>query len=287
MNVATTTPKKSPSVRVTLEQIHLALERNDLDTAEKALNQFGEPLPSDFFEPLGLVHIMRGRWSQAAQALGRVRQPSMSVHTLRRYAANLAALQTCHPHAFDVVAACAQSDRYQIDQPDTGLATILRVDTHGHAQPVVIGPTPEKHLATSLEAMTRSNRFNACFGLAGIGDGNVLAAFLDQFPPDNLGIELPLFVIEPDPQLAQAVLMLHDLSDTDGPIRNPRIQWCVGPDWQNQLKMILKKDTYLPPPTIMIQLTPEGRSVTQEAKRLYHEVEAVGKPAYDEADFRL
>ena len=77
--------------------------------------------------------------------------------------------------------------------------------------------------------------------------------------------------------------MLHDLSDTDGPIRSSRIQWCVGPDWQDQLKTILKKDSYLPPPTIMIQLTPEGRSVTQEAKRLYHEVEAVGKPAYDEA----
>ena len=282
MKPATTTPRKPLPVRVTLDQINRALERNDLDSAERYLGQFHEPLPSDLFEPMGLVHVMRGRWPQAAEVLGRVRDPSVSIRTLRRYAANLAALQIHHRHAFEAVTACPQSDRYQIDQPDVGLATILRVDVNGRTQPVVIGPTPQAHVACTFKAMTQSKKFNSCFGLGGIGDGNVLVQFLDRFPTDHLGIELPLFVIEPDPQLVAAVLMLHDLSDADGPIRSPRVQWCVGPEWQSQLKNILLDDPYTSPPSVMIQLTAQGQAVIPQVRRVCEALDATGKPAFME-----
>jgi hypothetical protein len=60
-------------------------------------------------------------------------------------------------------------------------------------------------------------------------------------------------------------MMIHDYSGSQGPIEQPRIQWFVGPDWDEQMRKVVLNDLYLPCPPVSLTL---GLTATQIQKAL-------------------
>ncbi len=280
------------------------MSREDFDAADRVLARCPQPYPQQLIESIGLLHVVRERWAPAAQALGQVPRPTQQIRTLRRYAANMADLQEHRPRVYGAVVSCdcipsaasrsenepgnlthhQQSSQYQIDTPTAGVATIVRVGPDGRVSPVIHRGPPRAHLQAVHRVMDQAQGPTVCYGLAGIGDGHVLAQFLSRNPPDPLGIEIPMCVVEPDAQLVRAVLMLHDLSGDDGPIRRQRVRWYVGLQWPHHLEADLRDDPFMVPPTHIVPLTPEGRAVVPAINQIVARVAQEGQDRYDEAD---
>lgn len=282
--VNSTATHSPPNLDQIVDQLHDAIGRHDLDAADRLVAGFKQPYPVKLLEPIGALHVVRQRWAQAAEVYGRIRFPAKNIEALRRYAANLAALQECHPHAYKVVIEAPEAGQYEIDDERVGLPTIVRIHPDGRCSPVIAGASPQEQMAATFKVMEQAKKPTTGLGLAGIGDGHILANILKRFPPDHLGIELPLVVIEPDPDLVRAVFLLHDLSGEDGPIRSKRVEWFIGPRWASQFEAVCLKDLCMIPPTVVAQLSPHSAAICQTLSDVYNSV--IGEPSqriYEEA----
>jgi hypothetical protein len=97
--------------------------------------------------------------------------------------------------------------------------------------------------------------------LCGIGDGYALAALMSAPPPLLLGQQQVLFIIEPLPRVLWGVLALHDFSGPDGPIRQARCRWFVGPDWAEQFQAEIVANPGLPFPEAQLFMGVEPSAV--------------------------
>jgi hypothetical protein len=154
---------------------------------------------------------------------------------------NLAALRQYRPELFALLGSQADTDRYRLALGPTGEPTVARVSSTGESIPCVPGGSPTKHLQDLRHHVDTD--FFATLGVAGVGDGSVLALLsqlrsrLPQFEGGQ-----PVLVLEPDLGLLVAALHLHDFSGPGGPFADPRFIWCAGPHWDRQLWRVLAED---------------------------------------------
>jgi len=118
----------------------------------------------------------------------------------------------------------------------------------GRWVPLSRGGDPVLAAVQTLGEIRSAWQSGSPLALCGLGDGYVLSALAHHSPVLPLGRHQAVFVIEPDPQLLLAVLLLHDLSGPSGPIQQGRFGWFVGPDWPTRFENELLADLFLPFP---------------------------------------
>lgn len=272
---AETTLLSSAPTRAARRELTAALARGDLDAADRALALLPGETPRELLEPVGMLHLARGRWAEAAATLAALPQREANVEALRRYAGNLAALERHRPEVYRLLMSTPAGEGYELDHA-SALPTVLR-RTPGGAKPIVPTGDPRRNLE---QAAAHLKAFGASpIALAGVGDGHVLRHLAEHPPATPLKNEQAVFVIEPDVDLLRATLLLQDFAKSGGPIAQPRFVWSVGPRWHESLLASLAAQPQLPMPTQVLNQSTDAAVVIDR----YREIAA----AFEAADVAL
>ncbi len=132
-------------------------------------------------------------------------------------------------------------------RPEIHRLLIDSLSSAGNEFPIVRGKYGRWTLANQPDDPTSSTmqtlaelkpawKSGKALAVCGLGDGNVLSALANFSPKLLLGREHPVFLIEPRTDLVLSLLALHDFANPDGPIRQKRFFWSIGPDWQRQFR---------------------------------------------------
>lgn len=166
------------------------------------------------------------------------------LETARR---NLTAVERHRPELWQQLQRVEQSDRYRFWTGPTGEVTLVEADSQGRAQPCIPGGAPRDFMHRVKAQLDLT--FFRTLGLAGVGDGSLIALISLLRPSLGAWRGQPVLVVEPDLQLLLAALHLHDLSDPFGALSDSRFFWCVGPDWERQLQQHLMDDAFIQTPS--------------------------------------
>ncbi len=258
--------------RAVKRELTAALGRGDLDAAEGAVARLGGEVPAELLEPVAMVHLARERWSEAAAALGSVGSRDANLEALRRYAANLAALERHRPAAYAALMAAPQVRTYEIDTSRAGRATITRVEGRERAA-VVPGSDPEAHLRDAL-ARVASAGAAAAVGVLGVGDGRLLTHLAAHATTTAYGSVQVVYVLEPDADLVRACLMAHDWSGDGGPIEAERFVWAVGGGWADGLREVLAGEPQLSMPAKFVGQSRDAVALAETCRTIAGELES-------------
>lgn len=223
-----------------------ALVSGDLDAAEAALAQLPQPLPQDLLEPAAMIHLGRARWDEAAALFDRLASTEPASVTLRNYARNMAELRRRRPALHDLILATPDTGRYDLVTVAGGQGSIARIAPPQPPQCLTRGNDPARNLDHARAALAQLDGSFAPITLAGIGDGHVLSMLACTQPPSPFGQQQVVYVLEPDPELVRACLLLHDYAGPAGPIVQQRFAWCVGPQWDTALAERVEAEPQLP-----------------------------------------
>src|SRR5262249_23513842 len=114
-------------------------------------------------------------------------------------------------------------------------------------------------------------------GLAGIGDGYLLSHLAKNPPNLILGREQAVCLIEPDPHLLLACLMLHDYTGPDGPIEQGRTGWYGGPGWVMQFRDEFFGDLFRMYPSITIRTGLQAIAIEEELGQFLKDISDLDK----------
>ena len=250
-------PKDVRRVRL---RLLTAMGRGDLDAADAAAAELPDPPPGDVVESLGMLHVARNRFDEAATALARVERPSPHVAMLHRYARNMQALQRHRPTVFDLVLHAPGTRQYEIDESGE-LATIVRTggELGGNVVAVAANADPAGHLQRLWARCQELAPPATAMAMLSVGDGHLLRRLAHDPLPTTVGNEQPVVIVEPDTDLLRACLMLHDLTPA---IAAPRFVWCVGDMWVRVLREELARHPQLPLPMDLLRLSSSAADAT-------------------------
>jgi hypothetical protein len=153
---------------------------------------------------------------------------------------NLISARTHRPELFELLMNAPLTGRYQTVTNGAGQLTVAAVEEGETLLPVVPGADPIAHTRATLQNVPNPM---APVILAGTGDATLLAAIASRrLNPNPLGVEQPVVVVEPEPELLLRGMQIHDLSGERGPFQDPRFFWCVGPNWAQRFRELLMVD---------------------------------------------
>lgn len=264
-----------------------AMGRGDLDAADALVAALLDPSTGmlaegafpgvqSLLDPVGMLHLARGRYREAAAVLAQVTHPEPRTTVLLRYARNMQALEMHRPQVFRVVADAPALRHYEID--DSGpIPTVIRLDPAGRggrAQPipVIAGGDAAAHLQRTWAEQVQAASKSPPTTLLGIGDGHLLRKLTDHPPRTVLGIEQSVVIVESDVDLVRACLMLHDLTGT---IEQARFQWCVGERWADLLRAALNANTMLALPSRVVCVSAETEAAATQYQELVAELREI------------
>ena len=262
-----------------------ALASNDLDRVDRELASLDRP-PADLLRPIGMLQMQRRRWADAARMFERVSPPDLETNLKLFLCRNLDALQRHRGETYE-----------RLDPPITLTRYRFRADREGNPQIVDISePEGPVILSTSAESCTAALQENvqrlqpACdagkaIGLVGLGDGYMLRYLSRQPPRLLLDQQLPVHVIEPDPELVVACMMIHDYAGASGPIEQPRFRLYWGDDWSRAYRDTVLDDPSLPPPAAHFRVSRRHDEIMGEIdaiERDRQEADAAVKRGLDE-----
>jgi len=228
---------------------------------------------NDVLRQAAEICMRRQQWAAAAALLASPALADPSAELQRRVSANLAELRTCRPATYAALMACAGSNRYAIMPTARGQPTVVYRGHDGRNFSLSGSDDPAGDAARAVAAMVNAGRHKETIGLGGMGDGYLLYALSRCRPGLLFNQQPPIFLVEPDGALLLTCLMMHDYTGPDGPIRQDRFIWLVGPQWHQQLRDLLAQDPFLLPPLIWLHTTQQQADIEAHVAAVYSELE--------------
>lgn len=242
-----------------------ALRGGDLDRSDRLLVSLPENLPDNLLRGVAELHMLRERWSKAEAALAKLHKPDGEAVMRRRLSSNLAAMQQHRPEIYKAIADAEQNDRFELIASKSGPMTIAYRHVGSNRKTILSGDgDPLGSVAKVMATLKEANAAGKALGLAGIGDGYLLAALARSSPKLFLGREQSISLYEPDARLVLACLMIHDYAGPSGPIEQRRFNWFVGHDWSRQLRQKCFADLMIPYPQITLRLGMDSDEIQKE-----------------------
>ena len=277
----TATSPATLSPAAALDAIVSALRRGDMDKAQAAFDSGGGMIDSSALSKLADLNVRRRRWADADWFLSRLPESDVSPAVVfrRNLCRNLAALQIRYPAMARLLAELPPGQRVRLAVSGTGHPTIAVTDDAGQTRHLSPADRPLAAASETLRQVRSALDNGACIGLLGVGDGYALFRLSRENPPLLLGMQVPVCVIEPDPQVVLHAMMIHDYSGPEGPILQQRFNWHVGPNWETTLRQELAGDPFLPPPGVLLTLGPTGAEVALRLRAMSAEIGAADAQA--------
>ncbi|MEM7167101.1 MAG: hypothetical protein AAF581_16685 [Planctomycetota bacterium] len=249
-----------------------ALDDGDIGAAERQLAGIATPYSPEVARAAAEIHFREQRWSDVDRLYEALTDLTPAEQCQWNFARNLAAVHEHRPQLAARLAEAENTGRFWVHPVGDGRLTIAYHDANQQA--VRLSPTADPtegvaRIVADLE--TELARGNA-IALCGLGDGYFAAevAKLNYDLPH--GMEQAIYLLVPDAEHVLTCFMVHDLSQSDGPIADGRFIWCVGGDWYEQLCTQLRDEALLPQPVTGANLGPHGPQIAEQLCRLESEV---------------
>lgn len=199
----------------------------------------------------GIAALQARAWTKAADTLSRLTAPDLAVRLQITVARNMDALQQHRPAIYQTLLESPQRHPARAVSLPDGQLTIVQRNAEGRELILSLNKDPAASLATHQKELAPVIDGRLSLGLCGIGDGYLLvwlAAHHREGIVGEHGMQRVIWIIEPDPEVVMAALMLHDMTGPDGAIEQRRFIWFVGPNWSQQMTHTMRTDTMLPLP---------------------------------------
>jgi hypothetical protein len=210
------------------------------DHSDHALRQAGDTM------------MRRRRWAEAASAFAGVVDRDAATEMKRRLSANLASLERHRPDVYETLVALPAQQQYAVAATASGKPTIVHRTPDGATVSLSSGNDPLAAAAAARQQIYGATKAGEAVGLCGIGDGYLAQVLAHDPPALFMDKQQPVFVIEPEPQIALQCMMIHDYAGAAGPIEQARFYWFVGTGWEKRLEATLLGDLFLASPSIMV-----------------------------------
>ena len=265
-------------------QLADAIADGQLDDADALLAEIGRTVPPDLLPLAAELRMAQERWADAAKLIGRIVDPSPGLTMQRRLCVNLAAIQQHRPFVYQAIMDAPPEQRFEIiDDADTA-PTIAHIDGAGRRTSLTPHNDPGAALKRALAELTDPIQCGDAIGLCGLGDGYLLD-HLARHPAELvMTMRQPIWLLEPDARLILAALLLHDYAGPTGPIEQPRIQWCVGPDYAGQFNQVLADDPMLPLPAVSVQHSIDSPAIDRSIQQTVTQIEAANQQLKNQID---
>jgi hypothetical protein len=216
-------------------------------------------------------HLRAHRWQSAAEALAVTPRRSSQAEFRLRLARNLAAIAEHRPDLYRVLKPALESsgEPFAIVRGKFGRWTV----GSEHASDRVLDP-----ISSTLQTLSEIKpawKSGKAMALCGLGDGYVLSALAEFSPVLLLGREQAIYIIEPRAELVLTLLMLHDYSGPNGPIRQQRFFWFIGPDWAEQFRQTFLGEPLLHFPSAQIGQGPDVAEMDSVLRKTSQELLAL------------
>jgi hypothetical protein len=187
-------------------------------------------------------------------------QTDAALARTRRFAANMLALRDRDPALAAEVESAPTTGRVRLVTTPDGADSLALADQAGVDNPLCPGGTRHAALEHAAAELRRRPDAAQSIALAGVGDGAVLTRFAAE-PPDMLGRQRVVYVIEPDAEVFRSAMLLCDWSGDAGPLRSGRFRLAVGADWAQRVAEDIAPDSRLPPPRSAVRLCRDPRPI--------------------------
>ncbi|MDB5296660.1 MAG: hypothetical protein JWO31_2643, partial [Phycisphaerales bacterium] len=228
------------AAQVVLDELVSALRRADLPRAAAALaSDGGAAVGADALVRLAELNARRRKWTDAAWLFDRaaergvapspadaspsrlspaVASPATGVSTgaavgvalKRNFCRNMAALAAHRPALAKLFADLPPTADVAVAPSATGHATVAARQPDGGMANLSPGNRPLDAAEHAMNQLRPALDAGHAVGLAGVGDGYVLARLAADEPSLFLGMRVAVAVVEPDAQVALHALMVHD-----------------------------------------------------------------------------
>lgn len=259
-----------------------AMRTQDWDRAQRLLSQLSHPLPDSLLRSIADLHMLQKRWHEAAVALSQMKYRNIDAETRRKLCANLAALKVHRPVIYNTLIDVDPSASYSIATSKTGHPTVVFHKPDGGTISMSADNDPQGGVRTAMTSIDAAYRGGKALGLAGMGDG-YLISHLAQNPPELiLGRQQAIVMIEPDPHLVLACLMIHDFTGPAGPIEQQRISWYVGRSWLMQFRDEFFGDLFKMYPGVTIRTGLQSVAIERELDQFLKDIADLDKQFVEE-----
>jgi len=252
-----------------------AMQRGDVDAADRALSSLGKSVPAELLESAADVHMHFARWFEASKLLGRIIDVSPEQHLKLRLARNMTELAEHRPELARRLEQADNDGAFQIAQGAGDQLTILHQPSGSQATMLSPGGDPATSTRQSMRQLEPAFENHQAVGVYGLGDGYLVKALAERRADDPLTPRTCVHVIVAEPQHLTAALAIHDYTGEAGPIRQPRFQWWVGLDWADQLEAALRGDLQLPFPQLCIEHAAQGRRIADRMRAVGQSVSTI------------
>lgn len=248
-------------------QLAAALREHRGEDVDRHLKGLEGVLPAEVLAAAAELFMRQQRWGRAGELWARL-SPLGAGYELRRcLAVNLGALQRHRPGVYTrVFAGQGGQDRYRVVPGQGGQLTLAAAEAEGRLRCLSPEADPARAVAEIRQQLADFLTSGRPIGLAGLGDGHLLADLARNPPKLLLTQQHPVFVFEPDAALVLAVLMIHDYSGSDGPIVQPRVHWLIGADWADQFEALLRDDPFILGPQGVVGQGPAAPLIQTEVQ---------------------
>lgn len=231
-----------------------AVARRQWDHADGLMADLGGMQPDGVWSAIATLHMQRERWDDAAAALGHLKNPDSQQKLHLNLTRNLDCLKTHRPEIYRIIADADFGDAYRIHPSKSGKPTILATRADGSKLLLAGAHDPQKAGKDVCASLAPHSDKGIALGILSIGDGYVFDAIVRNPPVLFMDRKQAIHLIEPDPRLILACLLIHDLTGANGPIESEQVQWFVGPKWADQFRIATLTDRYLPFPQVTVKL---------------------------------
>lgn len=207
------------------------------------------------------LHQARERWNEAADIWAPLRQVDEQAAIKFTLCRNLAALKAHRPLVYRAVVDADVGDAYHLHPTASGQLTIAAQRPDGRV--TLFSNDPAGSVRTVLQQLKAAIDRGTALALLSIGDGHVMKAVVEAQADLFLGRQQAIFILEPDPRLVLATLLIHDFTGPNGPIEQQRVQWYVGPHWAEAFRADSLNKLFFPIPQINIKLGLDPKPIEQ------------------------
>ena len=192
----------------------------------------GKPLrsASPVREAWGLIQI--GEYGDAAALLAEADPLDTAAAVPARLARNLVAMKRHRPQVLRRLVRANLLEalqRYPLQVTPAGVAVPSTVNQDGRILLLAGGPDPVAAARETVDKLATRIEAGDALAIVDLADGHVLTQLAARPPQLLLSMQQAIDIVEPDPHLVTACLMLHDWGGANGPIVHPRFEWFVGP----------------------------------------------------------
>lgn len=231
-----------------------SVSQQEWERAERLYPDLGPMLADDGLVALSQLHFHYERWSEAADCLGQLKKPSPEHLLQLRLSRNFHSLRQHRPSIYRLLADVEVGNAYRIHPSLGGIPSLIAVRPDGSETFLAPGPDPHQAAKQLCQRLEPAFQSGSPLALLGMGDGYAFNALVRQSPRLFLGRRQAIYLLEPDPRLVFACLLLHDMTGRDGPIESQNVLWYIGQSWAEQFRVDLLTSRTLPFPQVSVKL---------------------------------